>query len=205
VKYTLVADGPSDAVLLSVLNWSLRRRGITPVVPQRADFRRVPRVRGIGQRLRIALRLYPCDVLFVHRDAEAQPAEMRREEITNALRWTDVPHVPVIPIRMTEAWLLGDEFAIRSAAGNPNGVMSLNLPDLRRLEDLPDPKRILFDTLTAACGLNARRRATLPVRQMAHLIPNYIDDYSRLNTLRAFRTLQEDVGRLVESLGDTSE
>ena len=102
---------------------------------------------------------------------------------------------------MTEAWLLADEFAIRSAAGNPNGTENLNLPELRRLEDVPDPKQVLHDALVAACGLNARRRSRLPVHQRFHLIPNYIDDYSRLNVLTAFRTLQEDIGRLVDEFG----
>jgi hypothetical protein len=42
---------------------------------------------------------------------------------------------------MTEAWLLADESAIRCAAGNPNGRVNLNLPDLQAIEDLPTPRR----------------------------------------------------------------
>jgi hypothetical protein len=101
---------------------------------------------------------------------------------------------------MTEAWLLADEIAIRSAAGNPNGREDLSLPDLRRLEDLPDPKRVLHDALTIATGLNARRRSRVPVHERVHLIPNYIDDYSCLNVLPAFQVLQQDIRALVESL-----
>lgn len=153
----------------------------------------IPRPRGLEGRLRAALDLYPCDVLFVHRDAEAQPADLRREEIANALLWASVRYVPVVPIRMTEAWLLADEAAIRTAAGNPNGTNDLNLPEIRRLEEIPDPKNVLYEMLIAACGLNARRRAQLPVRQRVHLIPNYIDDYSSLKALSAFRALQEDI------------
>ncbi len=200
MTYTLVADGTSDAVLMPMLDWSLRTRGVARIVAQRADFTRIPRQPGIEARLRTALDLYPCDVLFVHRDAEAQPPDLRREEISNALRWAAVRHIPVVPVRMTEAWLLADEFAIRSAAGNPNGTDNLNLPELRSLEEVPDPKRVLRSALIAACGLNARRRSRLPVHQRFHLIPNYIDDYSRLNVLGAFRTLQDDITRLVEGL-----
>jgi hypothetical protein len=137
----LVADGTSDAVLLPILTWSLKQHEVTPVVPQWADFSRIPRQRNTEERLRTVLELYPCDVLFVHRDAEARPSNLRREEIADALRWTMVRHIPVVPVRMTEAWLLADELAIRSAAGNPNGTESLNLPNVRTLEDLPDPKR----------------------------------------------------------------
>jgi hypothetical protein len=183
---------------MPVLDWSLKQRGVTPVIPQWADFSRIPGLRGTEARLKAALDLYPCEVLFVHRDAEAQSPDLRREEISGALRWAAVRHVPVVPVRMTEAWLLADEFAIRAAAGNPNGTENLNLPNLRSLEVLPGPKQMLYDALTAACGLNARRRSRLPVQQRVHLIPNYIDDYSPLYVLPAFRTLQEDIRAVVE-------
>ncbi len=97
---------------------------------------------------------------------------------------------------MTEAWLLAHETAIRSAAGNPNGAESLNLPDVRRLENLPDPKRVLYDALKAASGLNSRRRSRLPVDRLVQFIPNYIDGYSRLIVLSAFRMLQADIRAL---------
>ena len=191
--YTLVSDGTSDAVLMPVIDWCLRQRGVTPVVKQRADLSRIRPIRGLEGRLRAALDLYPCDVLFVHRDAEGQGAGQRREEIARALQWSVIRRVPVVPIRMTEAWLLADEYAIRCAAGNPNGKQALNLPELRRLEDVPDPKNVLFEALKTASGLNARRRDQLRVHQRVQLIPNHIDDYSRLNELSAFRALQEDI------------
>src|SRR5580658_2127460 len=108
MTYTLVADGGSDAVLLPILNWSLRQQEVTQVVGQWADCSRIPRPRNAEERLRAALDLYPCDVLFVHRDAEAQPPELRRQEIATALRQTPIRHIPVVPVRMTEAWLLAD-------------------------------------------------------------------------------------------------
>lgn len=197
--YTLVADGTSDAVLVPIISWSLKQREVTPVVAQWADFSRIPPQRDAAARLRTVIELYPCDVLFVHRDAEAQDPSLRREEIAQALRQTEARHIPVVPVRMTEAWLLADEFAIRSAAGNPNGTEDLNLPNLRRLEDLPDPKRVLHDALIAASGLNVGRRSRLPVRQRVRLIPNYIDDYSRLRVLTAFQTLQDDIRALTEN------
>ena len=197
MTYTLVADGTSDDVLLPMLDWSLKQCHVNPVVAQWADFSRIPRQQSTEDRLRAALDLYPCDVLFVHRDAEKQPADLRRKEIANALRRVAVRHVPVVPVRMTEAWLLADETAIRWAAGNPNGTENLNLPDLRRIEDLPDPKRVLHEALAKASGLTARRRGRLPVHQRVHLIPRYIDDYSRLKVLHAFQTLQEDIRTLV--------
>jgi hypothetical protein len=163
------------------------------VVEQWADPVRIPHQRNQEERLRTALDLYQCDVLFVHRDAEAQDPGLRRQEIATALRGLEVRHIPVVPVRMTEAWLLSNESAIRSAAGNPNGTEYLRLPNLRRLEDLPDPKTALHDALAAASGRHTRRRARLRISQRVHLIPNYIDDYSHLDILPAFQALQQDI------------
>jgi hypothetical protein len=195
-----MADGTSDEVLVSILTWCLKRERVTPVQSQFADFSRIPRRLRREGRLSAVLDLYPCNVLFVHRDSEGQPAAFRRNEIADMMRNAAVRHIPVVPVRMTEAWFLADEAAIRSAAGNPNGTAVLNLPDIHKLEDLPDPKQTLYAALTAASGLNARRRSRLPVQQRVHLIPNYIDDYSHLDVLPAFRALQQDISALAAHL-----
>lgn len=88
MTHTLVADGVSDVVLLPVLTWSLERQGVQSIVEQWADCRRVLRPKTLEARLRTALDLYPCDLLFVHRDAEAQDPDLRRQEIAGALDWT---------------------------------------------------------------------------------------------------------------------
>ena len=148
------------------------------------------------QRLRKACEVYPCDVLFVHRDAEKQPYADRLQEISTSLEGSGIPYIPVIPVRMMEAWLLVDEKAIRIAAGNPNGKDELYLPRIHTLEDLPDPKRLLHEALAKASGLNTGRSSRLRVEQRVHLIPNYIDDYSPLDALPAFQALQEDIRQL---------
>ncbi len=137
-------------------------------------------------------------MLFFHRDAEAQDPELRRREIAHAVHSIATKHIPVVPVRMTEAWLLWNEAAIRWAAGNPNGRDSLKLPDVRKLEDVHDPKKVLHQAVIVASGLGARRGSRLSVEQRVRLIPNYIDDYSPLRALPAFRTLQEDVAAVVE-------
>lgn len=202
MRFTLVADGASDAVLVELLTWSLIQGGASNVSGSAADFSRMPRLQGLGleNRLSVALELYPCDLLFVHRDAEGSPPTMRRIEISNAVRGLGVRHIPVVPVRMTEAWLLLDERAIRHAAGNPNGREDLRLPAIRSLEGLPDPKQVLHEALRTACGLNARRRARFPISDRVRRIPNYVDDYSPLNVLPAFRSLQEDIGLFLTSV-----
>ena len=190
---------------MPVITWCLSANGVTEINPQWADFSRMPPSRDLGARLRSALDLYPCDVLFVHRDAEKEPPEIRRQEISRAAREIDRQLIPVVPIRMTEAWLLFDQNAIRNAAGNPNGSTPLGLPSLDRLESMPDPKRLLHDALSRASELNIRRRSRLRVGERAHRLANGISDFSQLRALSAFRALEEDVAAFLSNRQDGVE
>jgi len=97
---------------------------------------------------------------------------------------------------MLEAWLLFDRAAIRRAAGNPNGAMPLELPELSRVEELPDPKAVLHSLLQEASGLKGRRLNNLrvPVRRVAALI----DGFAPLRRLSAFQRLEKDVQVFVQ-------
>ncbi len=144
LRYTLVADGTSDRALMPLLRWTLLRTGTSlPLSGEWADPRRLTvRAHKLADRLRLAVDLYPCDLLFVHRDAERQEPEMRYAECREALADLDgpPPMICIVPVRMTEAWLLTDEAAIRRAADNPQGKVDLAVPVARQLESLPDPK-----------------------------------------------------------------
>ena len=95
-----------------------------------------------------------------------------------------------------EAWLLFDAAAIRRAAGNPNGDTPLDLPELSRVEGLPNPKDILHTLLREASGLRGRRLKNLrvPVRRVADLI----EDFAPLRRLSAFQRLEQDVHAFVQ-------
>lgn len=206
LSYTLVSDGSSDRALLPVINWSLRRQGVAlPINPVWADLgilRRRPN--SLGERIRSALELYPCDLLFVHRDCETRSVTERQDEIREALGGVfhpeaeRIPTVCVVPRRMTEAWLLISERVIRSASGNPNGNVALEMPVQASLEDLPDPKETLFGLLRAASELHGRRLQSLRVHQLVHRIADLLDDFSPLCTLPAFEAFE---AQLAEALG----
>lgn len=163
LAYSLITDGPSDQVLLEIIDWAIIRRLGSNAVPmgQWLD----PRQRRGLRRLSIAdqARLLgdPSHrLLVVHRDAEAMDPAARESEIRAVLIEREAAGcrcVPLVPVRMTEAWLLGDERAIRTAADNPRGTEPLDLPPLKRLETVPDPKRLLFDALIQASGHRGRR------------------------------------------------
>lgn len=87
LRYTLVSDGSSDRALLPILTWLLRNNGVhLPVQSTWADLRLLPKQpKNLPDRIRWAIDLYPCDLLFIHRDAERQPTQFRRIEIQQAL------------------------------------------------------------------------------------------------------------------------
>lgn len=151
-------------MLVPILEWLLRTHcgsiGINVSYANTLRCRAVPK--RLEKRISFALEAYPCDCLFIHRDAEREPADIRRRENAQAIESLDpkmsVPHVCVVPIRMTEAWLLFDSAAIRLAAGNPNGKVELNLPPLADLEFVSDPKHMLHELLTVASEFSGRRR-----------------------------------------------
>lgn len=207
LRYTLVCDGSSDQALLPVINWSLRKQGVTsPVNPAWADLTVLRhRPNGLEEKIRSALELYPCDLLFVHRDCETQTLTHRQDEIRRTLEGvfpTEAERIPtacIVPRRMTEAWLLISERVIRSASGNPNGRVALAMPDHDGLEDLPDPKETLFNLLRVASELRGRRLRGLRVHRLVHRIVDLLDDFSPLRALPAFVAFE---AQLEEALRD---
>jgi hypothetical protein len=157
----------------------------------------------LSQRIARTIELYPCDILFVHRDAEREPAQRRYEEIAAAVEALTIatcpPCVEVVPVRLQESWFLFDERAIRFAAGNPNGDSPLDLPR-SSLEDLPDPKGLLNELLKRASDLSGRRRQRFNVRHAAHRLADLIEDYAPLRSLPAFRRLEDRITRVVADL-----
>lgn len=194
LRSTLLADGTSDRALLAVLSWALVQLGLREAQPALADLRGLLRPpRTLGERARVATELYPCDVLFVHRDAEKVPWADRRSEITRAVEDLGVPHVAVIPVRMTEAWLMLDPDAIRRAASNPGGKTPLRLPSINRLATLPDPKDVLYELLRKASGLTGRRLASFRPQQSVYTLSREIADFGPLRRLDAFREFEDEL------------
>jgi hypothetical protein len=187
---TFVADGTSDATLTPILEWSIgqtvseyRVQFANPLPPHRA---------GLVARVQAAVRLFPCDLLFIHRDAERAELETRVQEIHEEL--AHVPHifyVPLVPVRMAETWLLADADAIRAAAGNPNGGDELDLPTPARLERTAQPKRLLHAALRSASGLRGRRLQAFNPREAAHRIAVLTPDFSHLRALPAFQAFED--------------
>jgi len=206
IRYTLISDGSSDRALLPILTWVLREMGdVRRVQSVWADLGRLPQPpQGLSEHIFSAIDLFPCDLLFLYRDAEREDPESRYKEIRialqEAIKWGfQVPVVCVVPVRMTEAWLLLDEPAIRRAAGNPNGTNPLDVPDLAIIEQVPDPKSLLFQILREASGLTGRRLKKFDTAECRIRITELISDFSPLRQLSAFQRLENDISALKQN------
>jgi hypothetical protein len=193
----LLVDGASDKGLGDHVRALARHHGVHLVVTTpEFEWMTPPPGRRVHERLGCVLRSDPdFDVLLVHRDAEAQEPEQRFREIEAGMETAGVawPCVPVVPVRMTEAWLLLDEKAIRNVAGRPTGTEPLGLPEPNRAEDLPDPKETLKGALEKACGLSGRRLKKFKrdfESNRAQLLA-MLDREGPVRQLRAWRALEQ--------------
>jgi hypothetical protein len=191
-RFALLADGRSDRVLLPILEWLLHRRSVRYAEP--AFHARDPS-NSLAAEMQEVIQLHRPHVLLVHRDAEGADAEVRRREVPSI----DHPTIVVVPVRMTEAWLLFDETAIRAAADRPDGKNTLDLPVASRAESVADPKRVLHEALLAAADVTGRRRRKfkqdLPLRVMR--LAALIEDWSPLRRLAAFTRFESDLCAVV--------
>jgi len=146
------------------------------------------------------------DVVIIHRDTDNTDTAKRLAEMHEAMAadGRTVPLIPVIPVRMTEAWSLLDEAAIRSAAGNPNGRNSLTLPKPNRVESIADPKQLLREVLLEASGATGRRRRMVAARfdQNRRRLLQDIDPNGPISQLPSWQALVEAVDVAVAAVRD---
>ncbi len=206
VRFVLVAEGSSDGGLVSVLRDLCVRQGAAEAM---GEFPRLDHLqRKVGkrhlQKVEAALELLPdTNLVFVHRDADAHDPEDVRREIASSLASLREPiHVPVVPVRETEAWLLVDEGAIREVVGNPRGTIRLELPPPDHVEDVPDPKAALKRAVVLASELSGRRRD-----RIAQDFPRYrrdllarLDPDGPVRQLPAWQRLEADLRSAIVSL-----
>lgn len=181
---TLVAEGSSDEALIPLIEFVLDEHCRIPHVTTFAA--NLPSGK-LHERIAQALILHPCDLLFVHRDADRESVSQRESEIRDAVRTTNASTtICLIPVRMTEAWLLADEMAIRRASGNTSGTTQLELPPVSRLEAQADPKSLLFAALEKASELGLHRLRRFDKYQARRQISGFMDDHSVLRSVPSF-------------------
>ncbi len=206
ISFTLVSEGSSDRALIPHLTWLLEQNGMdVPIDSEWADLRFLKdRPQGLIEKIKISFELYPCDLLFIHRDSDREPIINRKSEIEEAIAeaFNEKPpiYVCVIPVKMQEAWLLFDENAIRRAAANPNGSVRLNLPKLKSIERIADPKNLLNNLIRIASELRGRHLKRLNLSHSVSQVSQNTNDFSPLRNLNAFQILENDIRQVVNNL-----
>jgi hypothetical protein len=176
IAYAVVADGGTDRTLIPIIEWAIHR--LDPEVEILE-----PEFRKRKGPVKDFLETYKTGamIVFVHRDAENVSLTARLAEFSDVTR-EDI--VPMVPIRMTEAWLLIDGSAIAKAADRPSAVVSV--PAVNQLESLADPKKELEDRLMQVAGhLTGRRRKRFRA--------SIVNDFSPLEQLTGFQRFQSDL------------
>ena len=184
LAWSIVADGGTDLLLVPVIEWAVHRLdpGVEILEP---EFRK--RQGSVVEFL--AAYSTGAMLIFVHRDSENLTLDERQREFENLER-QDV--VPVVPVRMSESWLLFDGSAIARAAGSPTSQVPV--PGIAEIENVPDPKNRLDELLLQAAGAPVGRRGKNFKRSIAKRrvsVAEYITDYSPLENVPAFRSFQE--------------
>ena len=205
MRFTLLAEGTSDRALLPILQWLLGQHLPNRAIqPQWADPSRFPRSpRTLADKISLAVSVFPCDILFVHRDSDGPTRTDREQEIKDSVGQVDLLRVTVIcviPVRMTESWLLTNEDALRRASGKPKAGPQLVMPPPRQIEVLPNPKERLRQLLRDASGLTGRRLKKFDEGERTQRIANLMEDYGALRQLSAFQALEADVVSYAKTL-----
>jgi hypothetical protein len=192
LSIVIVAEGSSDSALEWPIRWLFKELGIKNPLEIKTSFRSHDSKSGLKGKLRTACQLFEPDLILVHRDSDGTSYKKRFEEIQRVSAQLDIVDlVPVVTVRMMEAWLLISEPAIRIASGNPQGRVSLNLPKTRQLEAIADPKSLLFELLKTASELKGRRLKKFSEFEARRITAEEIEDFSPLLQLSAFQALKK--------------
>lgn len=204
LKFTLIADGSSDKTLLRIIKWSLDN--LYPKLPNEgyyADFRILPDPpKGLENKVAKAIKYYPFNILFIHRDAETISPKIinkRIEEIRAKLQEKDFERtICIVPIKMMETWLLFDLEAIKKAAGNRNYKGVLDIPQIKSVENEQQPKKLLHELLKEASGLKGRNLKKFNTDKAVHLVAENIENFSPLRNLSAFQEFEKKLKQVVD-------
>lgn len=162
VRFLLVCEGSSDGALVHHIRALLIKYGATEAEGS-SYHSGTPLLKKVKQGLDLSV---SPDLLFIHRDADGHHntattgPRKRYEEIADAVQATSHSdrYVGIIPIHMTEAWLLVNASEIRRVAGKPDSQRDLDLPAVQNIEKMADPKKLLKEVLFKAGSPKGERR-----------------------------------------------
>jgi Domain of unknown function (DUF4276) len=99
--------------------------------------------------------------------------------------------VPIVPVQMTEAWMLADIALLKDEIGTQLSDLDLGLH--RRPESIADPKEVIRAAIRIASeGKSRRHRDDLEISELYQLIGRKID-LSKLRQLKSYLKFEDNV------------
>jgi hypothetical protein len=108
--------------------------------------------------------------------------------------------IPLIPVHMTEAWMLADPDALLKATGTPLSASQLNLPNAAGAERKAQPKAFLEEFLRHSQAHLSRKRDRIDIGDLYALLSDTISS-TRLNALPSYQQFKADFSAALTTLG----
>jgi len=172
---------------------------LEPVVLARSIDRRFQT--RVDRILEAARRSAGYHALIIHADADHPTPERAMEErirpgfeqVRNAQERVCDKLVPIIPVRMTEAWMLVDSEALRMVIGVSADTQMLALPTRpRQVESDLDPKQTFRQAVQNALVHRSRRRRRIDLGAIYEPLARQIN-MERLNEVPAYQQFVSDM------------
>ncbi len=139
--------------------------------------------------------------LIVHADADyPSPDRATKERIQPGFDLVrrakeSVCHqlLPIIPVQMTEAWMLADPEALQQVIGTSLGAQALGLPaHAHQVESDPNPRQTFSQALQNALAHRPRRRRRIDLGTIYEPLARQIN-LERLGTVAAYQQFVHDM------------
>ena len=200
VRFLLVCEGSSDGALVDHIERLIIHCGASEADGNASHYGRYLR-----DKIRFGVEDFGrTDLLFVHRDADNAGSGVRHAEIAAEVSAAEYrgPWIGVVPVKMLEAWLLGNESAIRRVAGRPRSTAPLQLRPAAALESVADPKEALEEVLLRAGdprGVRRRKKFKAGIPGFRRQLIENLPIGGALEQLPAWVRFRDDIGAAVST------
>jgi hypothetical protein len=217
----LYAEGHADEGFLPVIiqrtaEQVLARRGRTvvdvlePISLNHTIDRQFPT--RVERMLEAARRASGYHALIVHADADYptpdrallerfSPGQTKVRQARQVQESVCEHLVPIIPVQMTEAWMLADPDALREVIGVNLTTDAIGAPmHPHQVESDPDPKQTLNAVIEKALTQRARRRRRIALRSIYEPLARQIS-LARLIGVPAYQQFVADLTQTLVALG----
>lgn len=147
------------------------------------------------------------DILCVHTDADSEDTKKAYSERINPARKFLLDKqgelcrnlIPVVPVRMVEAWMLADKELLKQEIGTRISNEELGISRMPEL--YPNPKETIIQAISKSRqGMAKRRRKDLDISELYASIGTKIE-LDKLRELSSYRQFEEEVREAYKALG----